>query len=245
MQDILVIGESCRDVFVYCDTTRLCPEAPVPVLVEKYRKENGGMAKNTQQNIMCLLPHCDIITNSCWETITKIRYVHADSNHMFFRADSSPAISKINLKDVTYDYKMIVISDYDKGFLSTEDIEEICSTHSCVFIDTKKQLGDWCKGAKFIKINSGEYERSRHYIEQNPAVRDRIIKTAGASGCYYRGTQYPVKKVEIKDVSGAGDSFMGALAVEYLRTENIEKSIKFANACASQVVKHRGVTLIQ
>jgi bifunctional ADP-heptose synthase (sugar kinase/adenylyltransferase) len=32
MSSILVIGETCRDVFVYCDSNRLCPEAPVPVL---------------------------------------------------------------------------------------------------------------------------------------------------------------------------------------------------------------------
>ena len=30
MSGILVIGETCRDVFVYCDSNRLCPEAPVP-----------------------------------------------------------------------------------------------------------------------------------------------------------------------------------------------------------------------
>ena len=31
MKSILVIGESSRDVFVYCDALRLCPDVPVPV----------------------------------------------------------------------------------------------------------------------------------------------------------------------------------------------------------------------
>ena len=246
MQDILVIGESCRDVFVYCDTTRLCPEAPVPVLVEKYRKENGGMAKNTQQNIMCLLPHCDIITNSCWETITKIRYVHADSNHMFFRADSSPAISKINLKDVTYDYKMIVISDYDKGFLSTEDIEEICSTHSCVFIDTKKRSLSIFEAHSncIIKINEFEYEQ----LENSDCLTCELVVTRGSKGAQWvtENRNYEVVQTEVFDVCGAGDTFLAALVVGYLSfDQNLDKAIRFANECASYSVRKLGTYAIK
>ena len=48
----------------------------------------------------------------------------------------------------------------------------------------------------------------------------------------------------MKDSSGAGDAFLAALVVEYVRSEDIEKSIVFANECASQVVQHRGVSVI-
>ena len=30
---ILIVGDSCEDVFVYGDITRICPEAPIPVFV--------------------------------------------------------------------------------------------------------------------------------------------------------------------------------------------------------------------
>ena len=56
--------------------------------------------------------------------------------------------------------------------------------------------------------------------------------------------KYKVKKVDVKDTSGAGDSFMAALVVNYLNTNNIDQAIKYANECASEVVKHRGVSLI-
>ena len=56
--------------------------------------------------------------------------------------------------------------------------------------------------------------------------------------------QYKVKKVDVKDTSGAGDSFMAALVVNYLKNNDIDKAIKYANDCASEVVKHRGVSLI-
>ena len=68
--------------------------------------------------------------------------------------------------------------------------------------------------------------------------------TNGSAGAVYKEKTYPVKKVEVKDLSGAGDSFMAALVIEYLNTNNIEDAIKFANKKASEVVKHRGVTLI-
>ena len=244
MKDILVIGESCRDIYVYCDTNRLSPDIPVPVLTEKYRIENGGMAKNTQRNIRCLVKNCDILTNAHWESLTKTRYVHDESNHAFFRVDSARSVDKINIAEIDYNYKIIVVSDYDKGFLSEEDIRFICASHSCVFLDTKKILGEWCMDAAYIKINSQEYLRSQAYIESYPTVATKIIKTARNHGCFYDGDHYPVKQVEVKDVSGAGDSFMAALVVEYFKSEDIKKSIKFANACASEVVKHRGVSLI-
>ena len=70
------------------------------------------------------------------------------------------------------------------------------------------------------------------------------LHTNGENGCSFNGRTYPVKKVEVKDSSGAGDAFLAALVVEYVKSEDIEKSIAFANECASQVVQHRGVSVI-
>ena len=51
---ILVIGESCKDIFVYGKCERLCPEAPAPVLNPLFTTENGGMAMNVVKNAMCI-----------------------------------------------------------------------------------------------------------------------------------------------------------------------------------------------
>lgn len=243
MKDILVIGESCRDIFVYCDATRLAPDLPVPILNVINQTENGGMAKNVQRNILSKISSCDIITNNDWINITKTRYVHKKTNHTFFRVDSSYEIKPINLLDINYkDYKIIIISDYDKGFLSTNDIEIICNNHSNVFVDTKKILGPWINNAKYIKINDYEYNRSKKYI--TPEIENKIIQTLGGDGCLFKSKQYKVKEVEVKDSTGAGDSFMAALGICYVKTNNIYSAIEYANECASEVVKHKGVTLI-
>lgn len=93
----------------------------------------------------------------------------------------------------------------------------------------------------FIKINDFEYKNSKSVLTKE--LENKIIHTIGSEGCEYQGIRYPVNKVDVKDVSGAGDSFMAGLVVEYCKTKDIVKAIAFANKCASQVVKHRGVTV--
>ena len=243
MKSILVIGDSSRDVFVYCDALRLCPDVPVPVLNIKSQTENPGMAANVHRNIQKSWGECHIATNSNWHEITKTRYVHSASNHTFFRVDSTEKIRRIDLSQLKYeDYDLIVVSDYDKGFLTEDDINEICFKHPITFVDTKKILGVWIQHAKYIKINDFEYQNSKPFLV--PEITNKIIHTMGAEGCEYKGQRYPVNKVEVKDVSGAGDTFMASLVVEYCRHEDIKQAIKYANYCASQVVTQRGVTIL-
>ena len=150
MKKILVVGDSSRDVFVYCNALRLCPDVPVPVLNIKDQSENPGMSKNVQRNIQSLFGQCDILTNENWFEITKTRYVHKDSNHMFFRVDTTQKVPHIDISLIDYDYEIIVISDYDKGFLTEEDIQKICSKHSNVFIDTKNIVFHICSSIKSL-----------------------------------------------------------------------------------------------
>ena len=43
---VLLIGDSCTDVYVYGDVKRLNPEAPVPILEPKRKESTKGMAWN-------------------------------------------------------------------------------------------------------------------------------------------------------------------------------------------------------
>lgn len=239
---ILVIGESAMDIFVYCDAERLAPDLPIPVLKVIDTQTNPGMAKNVERNIKSIANICDLYTNQNWRQVTKTRYMHHKSNHAFVRVDTDHRMQRVDVKKIPLNYEIIAISDYNKGFLTIEDIEYICSKHPLVFIDTKKPIGSWASKAKYIKINNFEYERSLPYLTKK--IEDKIIVTKGGDGAYFRNKQYPVKKVEVKDSSGAGDSFYAALLVNYAETGDIEEAIDFANECASVVVGQRGVTVI-
>lgn len=241
MKPILVIGESCKDVFVYCEAKRLAPDVPVPVLNVLRQTENPGMAGNVYRNINKLDPEsCDILTNENWQFVTKTRFVDEKSNHHFMRVDSPHVFEPLEISKETLSlYEIIAISDYNKGFLTEEIIQFICENHSCVFIDTKKPIKNFAKSAKYIKINDYEYKNS---LPLSAELNSKIIHTAGENGCYLGNKHFAVNKVEVKDVSGAGDSFFAALVVSYSEKGDIDYAIRYANSIASEVVKHRGVT---
>ena len=242
---VLVVGETCQDVFCYGDCTRLAPEAPVPVFTLISEKYNPGMATHVQKNVNALGVECDIFTNSNWESVQKVRYVDDRTNQMFIRIDKNDhLINRCDVTEIDFDsYDAIVVSDYDKGFLFEEDLEFIFSNHGTTFLDTKKVLGSWSDKAKFIKINSIEYARAEAHLDSS--YNKKLIVTTGKHGCRYNNNSYAVEQVSIKDVSGAGDTFLAALAVEYLRTNDITKAIEFANECSTKVVQKRGVTVIE
>lgn len=242
MKSILVIGETCKDIFVYCNAIRLAPDLPVPVLEVERTTENPGMAMNVQRNIHKIFEKCDLVTNHDWQQVTKTRYIHSSTNHMFIRIDTPHVIPRIDLKNINLDYSMIVISDYDKGFLSKEDISEISKSHPLVLLDTKKPLASWAENCKYIKINDYEFERSKPFLNEN--LEQRIIHTKGGEGAFFRDEHFQVTEAEVRDASGAGDAFMAALAVKFLETLDIREGIKYANVCASRVVGEKGVTTL-
>ena len=242
---VLVIGDSCTDVHVYGTCSRLCPDAPVPVFLPTHTRKNRGMAGNVYENLISLKIGAELVTNSY--DVEKTRYVEQNTNHMIVRIDSGEEkIERIqNIEKVQFElYDAIVISDYNKGFLTEEDIAYISQRHSLVFMDTKKLLGDWAKHIEYIKINEMEYERTAHTLVGKKWIYDNLIITKGSKGCSYKGEIFPVEKVEIKDLSGAGDTFLAGLAAKYLESNDMRLSLKFANECATVVVQQKGVTIV-
>ena len=244
---VLVVGESCKDIYQYGDCVRLCPEAPVPVFKSSGdKKQNPGMAMNVWRNIITMHrdAEVDIETNDNWTTITKTRCVDNRTNYIIVRIDDNESdYKRCNVKSIEYEqYDVIVISDYNKGFLTESDIEYIAKNHSTTFLDTKKILGDWCKDIKFIKINEFEYDRTKHKL--TPELIEKMIITLGPKGARHRGVTFAVPEVEIKDTSGAGDTFVASLAANYALTQDIFKAMESANDSATKVVQKKGVSVI-
>ena len=242
---VLVVGESCIDNFTYGEANRLPPEAPVPVFNSSENVIVEGMAMNVRNNIKSLGAEVSIHTNSNWRLVEKTRFIDHRTNHMFLRVDKND--DKIShttdLKKIDFGkYDGVVISDYNKGFLSEDDIRYISENHELVFLDTKKILGDYCDKVRFIKINNSEYIGSERFTDKS--IRDKLIVTLGSKGCMYKGETFSVIKTEVKDVAGAGDTFMAGFTVKYLQTKDIIESIKFANECATIVVQKRGVSVV-
>ena len=254
---VLVIGDSCQDVFVYGDIERISPEAPVPVFVPSHTESNDGMAKNVANNVESLDMHIYTITNG--NSIIKKRYVENRSGQMVLRVDEHDYCDRIKIKKLQgitnnkfTSYSLtgtvnkidaIIISDYCKGFLEESDIQHICENNDNVFVDTKKKLGNWINDADYIKINELEYKKNHEVLSGN-GFEEKLIVTLGSKGCRYKDKVFSVEEVPVKDVSGAGDTFLAGLVRGYLDTQDIESAIDFAQNCTTLVVQKHGVTSV-
>jgi D-beta-D-heptose 7-phosphate kinase/D-beta-D-heptose 1-phosphate adenosyltransferase len=247
---VIVIGDGGIDRFVYGNVLRIAPEAPVPVFNPISKKENKGMASNVYENLKSIGINSILISNE--EEIIKTRYVDDRSNQLLIRIDENDKVKKIDekilksIKNNQYNGEKIdaiIISDYDKGFLDENSIKFISENNWNVFLDTKKILDDWCLSCSFIKINHVEYNHTKFNLK-NLDLDKKLIITMSEKGCMYDNNIFPVEKVNIKDVSGAGDTFISGLVSEFVRTNNIEQSIKFAQKCATIVVQKKGVCTI-
>lgn len=246
---ILVIGELCRDKFVYSLIERLCPEAPVPVLKPLEEKSNDGMAGNVVENLKSLSPNIEVVHWHQNILMEKIRYVEKKTNHMIMRLDlgetgpiDSLSFLSPSMNQTLSESDVVIISDYNKGYLSDFIISQIGSKSKLVIMDSKKKLNDSIiENITFIKLNENEYKNNKELVDSYP---EKFIITLGSFGAKYNNQHFPSPKPqETIDVSGAGDSFISSFALMYLKTKNIQDSISFANEVCSDVVSKKGVSL--
>lgn len=246
MKKVLVIGDGCSDMFRYGNCTRLSPEAPVPVFNPTRTVGNGGMAINVCENLKALGVECDIVTNDIRPI--KTRYVDELSNQMLLRVDEKDTIYPVDEKTMNnidfQKYDAIVISDYNKGFLSELDIKYILKKHPLTFMDSKKELNFWCEDVKFLKINDKEFRQNETYL-RNYYIGNLIV-TKGKDGAVLNYAEtFPIEEEhDVRDLSGAGDTFLAALVAKYMENYDIREAVKFANKCAAWVVTQKGVVVI-
>lgn len=247
MIKILVIGEKCTDVFVYGEANRLSPEAPVPVFVPKYTKKNSGMAANVVRNLEKLVYEDEFqITGVHQDSeVTKTRYIDDKSNHPFIRVDENEE----NIQRISFDKEIlelikesnaVIVSDYNKGFLTLEDLHTIGELSNFCVLDTKKKITkEIIEKFDFIKLNEGEFKNN--YTE-DPGILSKIIVTLGSRGAKHQNILYPSESPkETVDVSGAGDTFTACFTKKYLESKDVSVAITYANKLATLVVHKRGV----
>ena len=258
---ILVIGDSCTDIYHYGYCNRISQEAPVPIFTLRETFSTGGMAKNVYSNLQSLRNDVSLVTNL--QEIRKERFIDEISMQHMLRCDIGEITSlspilpdQIHRIDFKI-YDAVVISDYDKGFLNNANIETIislCSNNDVViFVDSKRIDLSSYKNC-FIKINELEFKNAKNIDDSC-----KVIITMGEKGASYNGKIFPCAKSEIdflevassvkllrgKNVCGAGDTFLSGFITEYLSTLDIEKSIKFANLCGSKAVENFGTYIVK
>jgi bifunctional ADP-heptose synthase (sugar kinase/adenylyltransferase) len=229
---VILIGDRCIDEYHYGTVNRLSPEAPVPIFTPKRIESKNGMAANVEENLTALGVK---VISYFGQSSTKVRMIDERSKQHMMRIDHDKHSQPLEFEQTYFpnDIDGIIISDYNKGFVSYELVEKLIATGIPVFIDTKKTDLHYFDGA-YVKINSHEFAQAK-------SLPKNLIVTMGEQGAMFDQRKYNAPKIEIADVCGAGDTFLAALAYKYLLTGNMDQAIAFAIKAASVTVQHIGV----
>ena len=228
---VLVIGDACRDVYIYGSTDRKNPEAAAPLLNNTMSKVQDGMAANVANNLIALGAEVHtILPPEPWSE--KERYIDARHGTQLLRVDyDRPCDPLGQLPDVSA-YDAVVVSDYDKGFVSHEILRELDGKIQ-LFVDTKKR---WLYNLQraWVKVNEREHE----LIDMPPK---HLIATLGNRGSMFEGQHAPAVPIEVVDPCGAGDTYLSAFAWHMVREpDNVMGAMEFANLAAAITCQHRG-----
>jgi len=228
-----LIGDNGIDQYQYGMVTRISPEAPVPVVNYTHTITKPGMAANVKDNLERLGCTVDFVHGL--KTCIKTRVIDERTKQHLIRIDQdliSRAV-KINYNDIDQ-YDAIVVSDYNKGSVDYDTIENLRYRYNGpIFIDTKKTDLARFEGC-YVKINQVEFEAAKTFPSE-------VIITLGRDGVKYREHKFSTPHVEAFDVCGAGDTFLAALTYAYLETNSIERAIPFAIQASSITIQHIGV----
>jgi len=238
--NVIVIGDKCTDKYIFGECSRLSPEQPVPVLDQTKIEERPGMAANTEMNLRSFGINTLLLSQR--EVITKTRFVDTNSGYQFMRLDETPEVTSITSAEVKMalmhiNPDAIVISDYDKGYISDENLWLLCNNiNRPVFVDTKKRRL-FQKDNVYWKINKKEYD---DLVQDHLPDNSHLIVTLGSAGASWNGLIFKPEPVKVFDVCGAGDTFMASLVYKFLKTKDMGASIEFANKAAAISVTHPG-----
>ncbi len=239
--NVLLIGDSCTDEWVYGSCDRLSPEGPIPVMKYFEKQSAPGMAANVCENLKSLGINVNFVTNK--EEIKKTRYVDQRSNQQVMRLDTEPQLEPLKQHQIIMaamhqNYDAIVVSDYNKGFVDLNLIKDLARKNPDVkvFIDTKSTTPPR-RDNIIYKINQKEFEALR---EDHIPRSSNCIVTMGANGALWNKKQFQVPVARTFDVTGAGDTFLAALVFYYVQLDSMEESIAFANKAAAIAVENPG-----
>ena len=162
-------------------------------------------------------------------------------------------------------HNVVVLSDYNKGIFNqklTKELIKLCNKSKIpIIVDPKNKDFNIYKNATLITPNQLEASFVTNLPCNNnketeicaKSIMDRytikkVLITRGSEGLSYIGKKetlhQPTKKIEVFDVSGAGDTVLAILSVCFSNKISIKNSLELANRAAGLVVGKLGTSTI-
>lgn len=235
---VLLIGDCCLDTTVQLHRGKPNPENRSPLYTQGTTEIVPGMSSNVARGLKALGVKDVFHKVPKFPWGTKTRYI-CDGQPVM-RIDSDEASEECWITDIDFkNIGAVVISDYNKGFVTTRLVEQVISSMKGigpVFLDTKKTELARFEGA-VVKINREEAIASKNLPKEG------LVVTLGGEGANYKGITYPAFKVPVVDVCGAGDSFLAGMVYWWYVTgvETVTpEMIKWGIACSAVSVTQTG-----
>ena len=239
---VLVIGDVIIDRYIYGTSTRLSPEAPVPVVTYERTEETIGGAGLVHSNLLSL--GVDSVLFNAEDEPKSIKTRVICDGHYITRidndvnSDGEDVLRRVREIDFSaYDY--VIMSDYNKGYLdeSIKLIEHFNKFGCKVIVDPKTHATHY-EGAWLVKPNAKEFQE--YFINWH----GNIITTQASDNVIAKidGEVYniPVERVEVSDVTGAGDCFLAAFVYALTIGKDYETALRMAVKGSTESVKHVG-----
>lgn len=268
----LVAGDLVIDRYLLHKATKLCPEAPVPVLIETGTYESRGGSGLVAAQLRALLP--DGFVEEIAGSVSRKERYFADG-HLLFRRDfdclERPETLEMQ-KDSLYafercvvklmkDCALLIISDYGKGAFSEVTaglIMRAAKTLNVPVLVDAKYNWSWFKGAFAFFPN--EHEKNEDLNNRKFVGKSHIVHKLGSYGCSVDGAGVPLtRKHEVRDTTGAGDIFLAAFASQLLAAMHkapkllgdreltnvsLIECARYANSVAGISVEHLGTYVV-
>lgn len=265
---VAVVGDSMLDVYHQGAVRRISPEANVPVLSEVNTEIILGGAANVAENLHSLGAEVDYYCR--WDTesgyllkmkifdifrrsnlIRKVRFYNGDEYLLRVDCDEAPPLLPGELeflKSVKWsEYDAIVISDYNKGFITSELVGHISArTDSFIIVDPKGGNLDKYYGVDLITPNISELKTLSGKEDINKGVAycldyvNSVLLTKSDEGMEFfeqdkengwkiYSSQISAPLSNPKTVIGAGDAVVACMTFFLTSGKSVVESLELTN----------------
>jgi D-beta-D-heptose 7-phosphate kinase/D-beta-D-heptose 1-phosphate adenosyltransferase len=217
---VLVIGDAMMDYYYFGTTTRISPEAPIPVVKITEVKAFEGGAGNVVNNLQALGADVRLVSggqnrNSIIPCPAKNRLMVGEIQ--LARWDENDSLPPINIEFLNeqtcrWTPDAIVVSDYGKGSVDRAVINWLeDKRHIPTFIDTKRNPDDFGYFEQTFFPNQVEYTQYKEEYTQ----RSNVIYKKGAQGVERLRFGKVIESFrayakQVVSVCGAGDSILAS-----------------------------------
>ena len=244
---VLVFGDVITDKYIYGTSSRISPEAPVPIVnINKVSTSLGG-AGLVYENLKSLGVDVTLLETEQPRSV-KTRIIC--DGHYITRldedeyADSNAVLQNVLRSDFSQ-WEYVILSDYNKGVLdcSKEIIEHINKFNCKVIVDPKRDA-DFYQGAWLVKPNAKELLDFNFNNWQDNIITTDAGNNVVATIDTIKYT-IPVEKVEVSDVTGAGDCFLAGFVYALTKGYSYKKCLEIAIRGSTKSVSHSGTYILK